>query len=295
LLLLLAAIWGASYLFIKVGVEEIAPPTMMLARLSIAAVLLFLFLAARSSARTAAADVRAAWRPGLVLGIVNGALPFTLIAWGEQHVDSGVAAIANATVPIFVMVLAIRFRPSERARGARLVGILVGLVGVIVLAGGQPRVDGWAFVGVAAVVVAACSYAGGQLYGQRWVSEVPGPVLATASMASGALVLLVPGLVTLPHELPGWKAIASVLTLAVAGTAFAQLILFRLLRLHGAARTSLVTYLMPGLAVLYGATLLGEDVTAGVFGGLVLVLAGVALGSGTVHPRRVPVAASRRG
>jgi drug/metabolite transporter (DMT)-like permease len=295
MLFLLAAIWGASYLFIKVAVEDIPPATMMFGRLAISAVLLVLFLIARSGARATAVDLRAAWRPGLFLGIFNGAIPFTLIAWGEQHIDSGVAAIANATVPIFVALLAFRFRQSERATGGRLVGILLGLVGVALLVQGLPGGDSWAIVGTVAVVAASFSYAGGQLYGQARVSEVTGPVLATASMISGALVLLPFGLATLPSEVPGWQATASLLALTVLGTAFAQLILFRLLRLHGAARTSLVTYLMPGIAVIYGALLLDEQITAGMIAGLVLILGGVGLGSGALRlPGRAALSASSR-
>ncbi len=293
LLLFLAAIWGASYLFIKVAVDDLEPTTMMLARLVIASALLVPFLVLREGARTSAAELRRAWRPGLLLGVFNAALPFTLIAWGEKHVDSGVAAIANATVPIFVTLLAIRFRPTERATGGRLLGIVVGLVGVAILAGGQREVGLWPVLGTLAVVLASLSYAVSQLYGQLRVSDAGGPVLAAASMLAGALVLLPFGLATLPHEVPGWRAIASVLALSVLGTALAQLILFRMLRLHGASRASLVTYLMPAMAVVYGAVLLSEPITSGIVGGLVLVLAGVALGSGAVRlPRRREVGAA---
>ena len=114
LLLLLAALWGASYLFIKVAVGELEPATMMALRLLLAACLLFGVLAARSGFSRALAELRATGRHGLVLGVLNAALPFWLIAWGETHIDSGIAAIGNATVPIFVALLAIRLRPSER-------------------------------------------------------------------------------------------------------------------------------------------------------------------------------------
>ncbi|MDQ3874794.1 MAG: DMT family transporter, partial [Actinomycetota bacterium] len=243
LLLMLAAIWGASYLFIKVAVEDIEPAAMMLARVVIASALLVPFLVVRSGAGRAAASLRRAWRPGLVLGVVNAAVPFTLIAWGEKHVDSGVAAIANASVPIFVALLAIRVQPSERATRGRLVGIVVGLVGVGVLAGGQPAVGLWPILGTLAVVAASLSFAAGALYGQLRVGDAGGQVLATASMLGGVVALLPVGLATLPGHVPGWKAIVSVLALSVLGTAFAQLILFRMLRLHGASRVTLVTYL----------------------------------------------------
>jgi drug/metabolite transporter (DMT)-like permease len=292
----LAAVWGASYLFIKVAVEEIEPAPMMFLRLALAGALLVPFLVWQRGGRAALAELRDAWRPGLVLGLINAAVPFTLIAWGEKHIDSGVAAIANATVPLFVVLLAIRFKPSERASGVRLAGILVGLVGVALLAGGQPDVGWWPVAGVLAVVLASLSYAGGGLYGQLRVQGIPGAVLATASMVAGALILLPFSLLQLPEEVPGWEATASVAALAVGGTAAAQLVLFRMLRLHGASRVSLVTYLMPPIALFYGASILDEPVTLAAAGGLALILLGVALGSGAVRlPRRAVEPAARHG
>jgi drug/metabolite transporter (DMT)-like permease len=288
----LAAVWGASYLFIKVAVEEIEPAPMMFFRLALAVLLLVPFVLAREGVREGAAKLRDAWRPGLVLGLVNAAVPFTLIAWGEKHIDSGIAAIANATVPLFVVLLAIRFRPSERATGSRLVGILLGLVGVAVLSGAQAEGGWWAVAGTLAVVVASLAYATGSLYGMARTGDTSGPVLATASMIGGALILLPFAVAQLPDELPGWKALASVAALSVAGTAVAQLVLFRMLRLHGSARTSLVTYLLPPTALLYGALLLDEPVTVSAITGLVLILPGVAIGSGALRfRRRAPVAA----
>jgi drug/metabolite transporter (DMT)-like permease len=287
LLLTLSAVWGASYLFIKVGVRDFEPTTLMSLRMLIAGVALFGFLCLREGGpRTAAADVSAARRPGLVLGIINGAIPFTLIAWGETHIDSGVAAIANSTVPIFIALLAIKFRPSERSRGLQLAGIVLGLVGVGVLAGLNPEGGAWAVAGTLAVVLASLSYAFGGLYGQSQVRETSGPVLATTNTLIGGLLLLPFAIVQWPEQAPGWKAIASLFALALLGTSFAQLILFRMLRLHGPARTSLVTYLMPGFALFYGALLLDEPITVSTLAGLVLILAGVALGSGLARPLR---------
>jgi drug/metabolite transporter (DMT)-like permease len=288
LLFALAAIWGASYLFIKVGVRDFEPTFLAELRLLIGGVLLFVFLTAREGTRRALAGVGGAWRPGLVVGVINGALPFTLISWGETHIDSGVAAIANASVPIFVALLAIRFNPGERSSGLRLVGIIVGLAGVGVLAGVHPEGGTWAVLGTLAVVLASFSYACGGLYGQRAVGHASGPVLATASLLYGALVLLPLAVVQHPDHAPDWKPVASLLALAVGGTAIAQLILFRMLRLFGAARVSLVTYLMPVTALVYGAAILGEELRPEMLGGLALILGGVALGSGLLRPQRQP-------
>ena len=286
-ILLLAAIWGASYLFIKVGVRDFKPATLMDARLVIAFVPLFAFIGfTRGGVRSAARELGSVWREGLVLGLLSASLPFTLIAWGETHIDSGVAGVAQASVPVFTTLLAVRFLPSERATGLRLVGIGIGLIGVGVLTGIDPGSGWWAIAGTLAVVLSSLSYAAGGLYGQTRTRTVAGPVLATATVLYGAILLLPWGIVEWPSHAPGWKSLASLFALALLGTAFAQLLLFHVLRLHGAAKLSLVTYLMPPFAVFYGATILGEPVRWAALGGLALILLGVAIGSGALVLRR---------
>ncbi|HEX6489974.1 MAG TPA: DMT family transporter [Gaiellaceae bacterium] len=288
----LAALWGASYMFIKVADRAFAPATMILLRLVIAASVVLVVLAARRGVRSAVADLRGLGWQAYALGVVNGAIPFTLIAWGEKHIDSGVAAIANASMPIFVVLLALRFQPSERVRGLRLAGFLLGLVGVGVLAGVHPRGGWWGAAGTLAVVVASVAYAIGSLWAQRLVTHTRGLGLAAASMLGGAIVLVPLGLAQLPSHVPGWKETGSLLALAVLGTAVAQILLYRVLRSDGAARVSLVTYLLPVTALFYGMLLLGEPLTLEELAGLVLILGGVAVGSGAVRvPRRQPVAA----
>jgi drug/metabolite transporter (DMT)-like permease len=287
--LLLAAIWGASYLFIKVGVRDFQPPALMAARLVIASVPLFAYLSAtRGGVRAAARELASVWREGLALGLLSAAVPFTLIAWGEKHIDSGVAGVVQASLPVFTALLALRFVPSERADGPRTAGIALGLAGVGVLAGVDPGPGWWAVGGTLLVVASSLSYAAGGLFGQTRTKTIPGPVLATATTFYGALALLPWGLAELPGHAPGWKPVGSLLALALGGTAVAQLLLFHVLRLHGAARVSLVTYLMPLFAVFYGATILGEPLRWSAIGGLALILLGVALGSGTHSLRRRP-------
>jgi drug/metabolite transporter (DMT)-like permease len=280
-------------MFIKVAVREFDPAAMIMFRLVIAALLLLGFFVAQRGVRRAAADLRALGWQGFALGVANGAIPFTLIAWGEKHIDSGVAAIANATVPIFVVLLALRWQPSEAVRGTRLGGILLGLVGVGVLAGVHPSGGWWGVAGTLAVVVASLSYAVGGLWGQRLVSQANGFALATAAML-GATVFEIPfGLAQLPSRVPGWKETGSVVALAVLGTAIAQILLFRVLRSDGATRLSLVTYLLPVTALFYGAVFLGESVSVEEVAGMALILGGVALGSGAVRvPRREPAPAT---
>jgi len=192
-------------------------------------------------------------------------------------------------VLLFNFLLALRFAPSERIGGSRFGGLLVGIAGVAVLAGIHPRGGWWAVAGTLAVVLASLSYAGGGIFGQHETSRRSGPVLATASIVYGAVLILPLALFELPAHAPGWKGLGSAAALGVAGTGIAQLILFRMLRLHGSARTSLVTYLLPPIALVYGVALLGEPLTAQEIGGMVLIMLGIAVGSGAARlPRRTP-------
>ncbi|HEX3254556.1 MAG TPA: DMT family transporter [Gaiellaceae bacterium] len=277
---ILAASWGASYLFIKVAVEDFEPATMMCLRLVLAFGALLPFLVIGSGFRGAVSEIRETGRGGVLLGLINMAIPFTLIAWGEKHIDSGVAAIANSTVPIFVALLAIRFRPSERVTGMRMAGVLLGLVGVGVLTGLNPEGGWWAIAGTLAVVLASLSYAAANLYAPARFPHTS-PLVVGTTTTFWAMVILIPvALFQLPDHMPSWKALASVAALGLLGTAFATLILYRMLNTYGSSRTSLVTYLLPPMALFYGVTILDEQIHLNAVLGLVLILAGVALGSG---------------
>ena len=255
-------------------------------RLMLAGAVLLAFLVARMGRLEAIAALRATGWGGVILGVINGAVPFTLIAWGEKYVDSGIAAIANATVPIFVAILAIRYLPGERVTGMRLVGVLLGLAGVGVLAGFHPEGGWWAVAGTLAVVVASLSYACSNLFTQRRFSTTAPLVTATSAVIWGAVVLLPLALFQIPDQVPSAKALGSVAALGILGTAVASIILYRMLMMYGSSRTTLVTYLLPPFALFYGVTLLDEQLTANALLGLVLILGGVALGAGVSLTRR---------
>jgi drug/metabolite transporter (DMT)-like permease len=280
LILLLAAMWGASYLFIKVAVEDIPPAAMTDMRLAIAALLLTTYLVLRTGVGSAVGALRRAWIPCLVLGTVNAAIPMTLVAWGETHIDSSVAGIAQSSVPIFVAILGLRFLPHDPLRGTQVVGLAIGLSGVMLITGVHPDGGAWAIVGTLAVVLSSVSYAAGGIYGQLHIHDTPGPVLAAGSMIVGAIALLPLAIADPPTQAPGATALAGLLALAVIPTFLGQLLLFRVLRLFGSRRLSLVTFLMPGFAVAYGAVLLGETISATALAGLALILVGVILASG---------------
>ncbi len=280
LILLLAAMWGASYLFIKVAVEDIPPAAMTELRVLVAGLLLAAYLVWRMGASRAVEELRAAWRPCLVLGVINGAVPMGLVAWGETHIDSSVAGIAQSTVPIFTFLLAARFLPHERVGPLRIAGVALGFLGVAALTGLDTAGGWWVIAGTLAVVLSSLSYASGGVYGQLQVRDIPGPVLATGSMLAAALVLAPLALADPPRELPGTTALAGLVGLILIPTFAGQLLLFRVLRLHGSRKLSIVTYLMPAFAVVYGAVLLDESVTAAMLVGFALIAVGAALASG---------------
>ena len=286
LLLTLAAIWGASFMFIEIALEDFEPTTLMAGRLLVASIALSGLMAVRGTI----GRLRRAGRRAFALGIINSAIPFTLIAWGQQHIDSGVAAIANATVPIWVALFAIWLAHSERATGIRIVGIVLGLAGVAVLTGAQPEVNAWAVAGTLAVVAASIFYAIASIFLQRQTERLDTLTLSTATMLGATAVLLPFGLAQAPSQMPGWQSIAAVVALGLAGTGVGILIFMKIIGGYGSFRAGLVTYLLPVTALFYGAFFLDEQITGWMVAGLVLILVGVALGSGVLRMTRPPEA-----
>jgi drug/metabolite transporter (DMT)-like permease len=277
MLLSLSAIWGASFMFIKVGVRELEPITLVALRLSLGALSLapvVLFVLGREGLRELGG---AAW-PLAVTGLLNSAIPIWSLSWAETRIDSGLAAVIQASAPLFTALLALRFSHSERVTGSRLLGLLVGFAGVMLLVGARPQ--GEVLAGLAVVGSALC-YAVAALYAARRLAHLSPLVTSLGALTAASLATLPLGLAQLPSEVPGWKVVGSVLALGIGGTGVAYILYYALLAGAGASRSILVTYLVPALALGYGAVLLGEPVTAVALGGLALILAGVALGSGT--------------
>jgi len=273
----LALIWGASFMFIKVAVRELTPATLILGRLGLAALTLAIVVPFAIGARTTLAELRANWRWLSVVALVNTAIPFWLLSWGETRIDSGLASIMQAAVPIFNAVIAFGFFREVRVTGIRLAGVAVGFVGVALLVSAQPQGK---VLGALAVVGMALCYGVGGLLAGRHLRLVSPLVVALGTTAVAATVALPAGVLQAPHHDPGWKVILSVVALGIPGTAIAYLLFFGMVSGVGAAFASLVTYLVPPIALAYGAVFLGERFGAAAFGGLALILGGVALGSG---------------
>ena len=280
-------------MFIEIALDDLTPAATMTGRLLFAAAALGGILIARRGFSQAVRCLRDFGRAGFVLGVISTALPFWLIAWGQTRIDSGIAAIANASMPIFVVLLAIWFARSERVTGVRALGMAIGLVGVGVLVGVDPQ-GGWSgVIGTLAVVLASISYAAGSLYSQHKLGDSSGLLVSAASAFWGLVVILPFGIAQGPSQLPGWEALAAVAMLGLVGTAVGLLLYLSLIDHHGSARASLVVYLLPPTALVYGAVFLDEPIRVTAIAGLALILAGVALASGVVRPlrRRQPVPA----
>ena len=280
----LALLWGASFLFIKVAVRDLAPATMIMGRLGTAAVTLLVVALVSVGGRETLRELRAN-APWLVaVALVNTAIPFWLLSWGETRIDSGLASIVQASVPLFNAAIAFGFFHEFRVTGAKLAGVGIGFVGVALLVGAQP--NGKVLGALAVVGMALCYAAGGLLMG-RHLKGVRPLVVALSSTAVAAVAAMPAGVVQAPGHAPGWKAIGSVLALGIPGTALAYLLFFALILRAGAAYASLVTYLIPPIALAYGAVFLGERFGAAAFGALALILGGVALGTGALRPGRL--------
>ena len=290
----LALIWGASFMFIKVAVRELTPATLILGRLGLAALTLAIIVPVALGGRRTVGELRANWRWLAVVALVNTAIPFWLLSWGETRIDSGLASIIQAAVPIFNALIAFGFFREVRVTGIRLVGVAVGFVGVALLVSAQPHGK---VLGALAVVGMAFGYGIGGLLAGRHLRSVSPLVVALASTSFSTLLVLPLGAAQAPHHNPGWEVIGSVLALGIPGTALAYLLFFGMIAGAGAAYASLVTYLIPPIALAYGAVFLGERFGAAAFGGLALILGGVALGTGVSGKRllRRPVAASSSG
>ena len=280
ILTLLAFIWGASFMLIKIADRQLAPSTLILGRLASAALLLAAIALVRLGPRETLAQIRGAWQWLVVIGLVNTLLPFWLLSWGETRIDSGLASIIQGSVPIFNALLAFAFFREARVGGLRLVGLGIGFVGVTLLVADQPH--GKLLAAFAVVGMALC-YAIGTLLAGRYLRGTTPLVVALASTVVSTVAILPVGVAQAPAEAWHGKTIASILVLGIVGTAIAYLLFFALIQRAGPNYATLVTYLVPPIALFYGTMFLDESFGATDFASLALILVGVALATGSVR------------
>jgi drug/metabolite transporter (DMT)-like permease len=276
LLAALSALWGCSFLFVELALQDLPVFTVALGRTGIAAAFLLLLLAAT---RAPLLPLVQRWREFLLLGALRAAIPMSLIVWAQTRIDSGVAGILNSTSPLFTMVIAHLLTTDDRLTPQKLIGCLIGMVGVVVMIGMEflSRL-GEGVGGQLAMLGATCSYGFAAVYGRRF--DTGSNTASAAGMLSGAAVLILPLALVIdrPWTLsPGPLSISALVALALLSTAVAFVVWFRLITTAGPSNTSLVTFLIPFAALGFGVLLLGEKPSLGSLLGLVIILAGLAV------------------
>ena len=276
LLILLSIVWGGSFFFAKVAVAELPPLTIVLARVTIAAAALHLMVLAVGLRMPSDLSL---WRDFLLMGLLNNAIPFSLIFWGQQEIASGLAAILNATTPLFTVLVAHALTRDEKGTPLKLVGVALGIAGVALMIG-LDRAAGlgahlWSEL---AVLAAALSYAFAGIFGRRFRGRPPLVVAAGQLTGSSALMLPLALLVDRPwlSAMPSAGVWAALIGLALLSTALAYVIFFRILARAGATNLLLVTFLIPVSALLLGIAFLGETMSAHQLMGMLLVGLGLA-------------------
>lgn len=288
LLLVLASVWGASYLFIKIGLEDLSPALVVFLRTALAGLIL-LPIALR---RGALQGLRGLAGPLVVLAAVQVAGPFLLISVGEQEISSSLTGILVASAPIFTALLAPFVDHDERSGGWRAVGVATGILGVGLLLGVDVGGDSAALVGALFVVLASVGYAIGGFYLKRRFAEAQPIGIVTLTMLVSAALSLPWAAATAPDATIAVGSLAAITALGVLGTGLAFVIFYTLIAEVGPARASIVAYIAPLFAVVYGVLLLDESFGIGTFAGLALIVVGSWLAAGGLT-KREPVAAPR--
>jgi drug/metabolite transporter (DMT)-like permease len=266
-----STLWGIPYLFIKVAVDDGVPPAFLAWVRVVLGAIVLLGLAWRADVL---APLRGKWRWIAVFAVVEIAIPFPLIAAGEQHVSSSLAAIIIAAAPLFVALLAIRYDAEERATGARLAGLLLGLAGVVALVGIDVAGNADEMLGAAAILLSALCYAIGPMVMKRHFNAVDPRASMGAALAIAAVVLTPAVALAPPTATPSGDAIASLLILGLFCTAAAFVFYAALVAEAGPGRALVITYIAPVVAVALGMAVLDEQPGAGAIAGLLLILAG---------------------
>ena len=282
-LVTLAALWGASFLFMRMGAGEFGPVPLAAVRVSGAALLLLPLLRWRGQW----SDLRAAWRPIAVVGLTNSALPFVCFGFATLSITAGLASIFNAAAPLFGAVIAWLWL-GDRLGRSRIAGLVIGLGGVLWLAARnvnqdaafKPGGSGWA---IGACLLATALYGFSANFTKKSLAGVAPLAVAAGSQGFAALLLLVPALYLWPTHAPAPRAWAAVTALAVLSTGVAYILYFRLIAHVGASNAIAVTFLIPVFGVVWGWFFLAENVTLAMGLGCVVIVIGTALASGAVR------------
>ena len=281
LLIILSLFWGGSFFFVEVALRDFQPFTLVFLRIALAA--LILVGVVYFGGKRLPASLKT-WGGYFALGLLNNAIPFSLIVWGQTQIESGVASILNATAPMFTVLLAHFLTSDERLTLPKILGVLVGFIGVYLMM--MPELNGgfsWRGLGQAAVLGAAVSYSFAGIYGKRF-KDIP-PVVNAAGMLLCSCIIMLPLAIIIdsPWSVrPSFEALLSILGIAVISTAIAYLMYFHLLATAGVTNVLLVTFLIPISALLLGVGLLGEVIKLLEFAGMGCIFLGLIIIDGRV-------------
>jgi drug/metabolite transporter (DMT)-like permease len=278
MLLAMSVLWGGSFFFVGIAVKELPPLTIVTLRVGLAAAMLCVTL--RLLGQPLPFE-RRGWAAFFGMGLLNNAIPFCLIVWGQTHIASGLAAILNATTPLFTVIVAHVFTDDERITPNRLAGVLIGLAGAVVIIGPAAlRGVGSDVLAQLAVLAAALSYAFAGVFGRRFRRLGIPPIAAATGQVTASTIMLLPAALLVDHpwtlQVPGATTVAAILGLAALSTALGYFLYFRILATAGATNLLLVTFLIPVSAILLGALALGEQLSTQHFLGMALIGAGLA-------------------
>ncbi len=294
LLILLSLAWGGSFFFVEVVIDDLAPLSIVFLRVALGALFLWIFVFSRGLTLPRSPEV---WSAFLVMATINNVIPFTCIVWGQTHIASGLAAILNATTPLFTVMVAGLLLADERFTPFKLIGVLAGFAGVVMMIG-PAALQGISdsLLAQLAILAAAVSYAFAGVYGRRFRRLGVDPLLTAAGQVGASTLLMAPLVLILDPpagwSLPGAGGIAALLALGLVSTALAYIMYFRILATAGATNLLLVTFLVPVSAILLGALFLGERLAPVHFAGMALIGCGLAFIDGrllrglTRSPRR---------
>lgn len=277
LLWALSVLWGGSFFFATVAVKEVPPLTLVLCRASIAALALFIFIKIKGATFPLAWPFISVF---LMMGFFNNLIPFSLLFWAQTAIPSGLASILNATTPIFSMVVAHFLLSDEKMAANKVTGVVLGIAGVAVLFGGD-ALSGMSVttLGILACLGAALSYGLASVIGRRFRSLGVTPSIGALGQLSATTIMIIPIAFFFDQpwtlEVPSMEVIGSIIALAVASTALAYLIYFRVLESAGAVNAALVTLIMPLTAILLGTFFLNEELASRHYFGMALILAGL--------------------
>lgn len=278
MLIALSILWGGSFFFVEIAIKELPTFTVVVSRVVLASLILLLVM--RVMGHRMPRDPRI-WLAFCLMGLMNNVIPFALIAWGQIHIASGLASILNATTPLFTVVVAHFMTSDEKMTFAKMMGVILGLIGVVIMVGTDVLGDvGFNLIAQVAVLVAALSYAFAGIFGRRFKHMNVSPVATATGQVTASSLMLIPVMLVVDQPwtlaMPSFNAIGALVAVAALSTALAYILYFRILATAGATNLLLVTFLIPVSAIILGVFILGETLEAKHYIGIVLISFGLA-------------------